>query len=398
MALETAAPSPNPHPRKIVRWYTGAAILLLNTLLLFVLINLLCWGVLEIHKRRSRPDYLTYSDSWYRNIYPSMSDSQWKELLREIKDRPFGYQPYTMVTETPYQGTYVNISDQGYRLIPQQGPWPLDPKNYNVLAFGGSSMFGYAVADDQTISAYMQPILQKSEGRRVCVYNFGQRACFSTQERILFEQLLRDGAKPNLVVFVDGLNDFLFAVEPTPLQQTQADLLAPQNQGSGHHLLEIWKSLPAGQMAQLLSKKILHPKPPPLADWSTVDPVAIDRYVWNKKAIEAICDSLGIAKAFIYQPAPIYHHGLTLKEADWDTPGDQWVIHGYPLMAQYIKDHDMGKDFLWLADMQQGIQTRLYVDKWHYTPEFAKQVAGEICNFLEKQKDIPTPQSAANAN
>ena len=378
MALETAVPSPNPHPRRIVRWYIGAAVLLLNTLLLFVVINLLCWGILEIHKLRARPAYLPYSDNWYRNVYPSMPDSEWKELLREVKDRPFGYQPYTMVTDLPYQGRYLNI--------PQQGPWPMDPKNYNVLMFGGSSVFGYAVADDQTIPAYMQPIIQKSEGRRVCVYNFGRRAYFSTAERILFEQLLRDGAKPNLVVFIDGLNDFLFAVEPTPLQQSQQELLTPPT--NGRRLLELCKSLPVGQMAQLLAKKFLHPKSPPLADWSAVDPVAIDRYVWNKKAIESLCASQGIANAFIFQPAPVYHHGLTLKDSDWDTPGDQWTIHGYPLMAKYIKDHDMGDDFLWLADMQEGIQTRLYVDKWHYAPEFSKQIAAEICKFLQKRNEL----------
>jgi hypothetical protein len=383
MALETAAPSTTTRPRRFVRWYIGAAILLLNTLVLFVLINLLCWGVLFIHGRRARPSYLTYSDNWYRNIYPSMPDAEWKEMLREVKDRPFGYQPYTMVTDLPYQGRYVNISTQGYRLIPNQGPWPMDPKNYNVLVFGGSSIFGYAVADDQTIPAYMQPILQKSEGRRVCVYNFGRRAYYSTVERILLEQLLRDGAKPNLVVFVDGVNDFLFAQEPTPLQQSQQELTAPPT--NGHRLLEIWHALPAGQLAQLLGKKFLHPKAPPIADWSEVDPVTIDRYVWNKKAIESICASQGIAAAFIFQPSPTYHHGLPLKDSDWDTIGDQWTVHGYPLVAQYIKNHDMGSDFLWLADMQEGIQTRLYVDKWHYTPEFAKQIAGEICRFLLKR-------------
>jgi hypothetical protein len=394
MAVATDASSTIARPKRIVRWYVGAAILLLNTLLLFVVLNLLCWGGLEIRKIRSRPSYLTYSDAWYRSVYPNMPDADWKELIRETKDRPFGFQRYTMFTEVPYRGRFVNISDQGYRLIPEQGPWPMDPRNYNVLTFGGSTMFGYAVADDQTIPAYMQLILRKSEGRNVCVYNFGRRAYFSTQERILFEQLLRDGAKPNLVVFMDGLNDFLFAVEPTFLQQSQDELLAPS--GNGSRLLGIWRSLPAGQMAQLLSEKLMHPKPPPLADWSEVDPAAIDRYVWNKKAIESICTSQGIAPAFIFQPTPTYHHDLKIKELDWDTPGDQWTIHGYPLMAQYVQHHEMGNDFLWLADMQQGIPGRLYVDKWHYTPEFSRQIAAEICNFIEKRKNAPVNQSAGS--
>ncbi len=369
-----------------MRWYIGAAIILFNTLLLFIVLNLICWGALALHKLRARPTYLTYSDNWYRTVYPTMADADWKELLKETKDRPFGFQAYTMFTEIPYQGRYVNISQQGYRLVPGQGPWPMNPKNFNVMIFGGSTVFGYAVGDDQTIPAYLQPIIQKSESRHVCVYNFGRRAYFSTQERILFEQLLRDGAKPNLVVCIDGLNDFLFAAEPSFLEQSQDELLAPQ--GAGHRLLGLWQSLPAGQLAQMLSKKFLPPKPAPIPDWSEVDPPAINRYVWNKQAIEAICASQDIGATFIFQPNPTYHHGLKLKDREWDTRGDQWTIHGYPLMAEYIKKHDMGKDFLWLGDIQTNPEKRLYVDKWHYAPEFARQIAEEIGKFLQKRNDV----------
>lgn len=388
MTVETVEPPSAVRQRSFARFYVGAAILLLNTLLLFVLLNLICWGILAVHQARARPSYLTYSDEWYRSVYPGMADSDWKELVKETKERPFAFAPYSMFIEPPFHGQYVNVSDQGFRLVPRQAPWPMDPKNYNVMTFGGSTMFGYAVSDDHTIPAYLQDILQKSQSRRVCVYNFGQRAYFSTQERIRFEQLLRDGAKPDLVVFMDGLNDFLFAVEPTFLQQSQDELLAPA--GDASRLLDIWHSLPAGQTAQLLSKKFLPPPnsaPPP--DWSAVDPVAIDRYVWNKKAIEAISAAQGIATVFIFQPMPTYNYGLTLDQHDWNGPGDQWVINGYPLMAKYVKNHDMGSDFLWLADIQKGNPNQLYVDKWHYSPEFSERIADEICKFLEKRGQLP---------
>jgi hypothetical protein len=391
MTVETAVSPPKPRQRRIARWYVGAAIMLFNTLLVFVLLNLALWPILSIHRSRARPSYLKYPDDWYRKVYPGLADSDWKEMVKESKDRPFEFGPYVMFTEPPYQGRYVNVSEQGYRLVPNQGPWPMDPKNYNVMTFGGSTMFGYAVSDEQTVPAYLQTILQNSGGRRVCVYNFGRRAYFSTQERILFEQLLRDGARPNLVVFMDGLNDFLFAEEPTFIQQSQDELLAPV--GGGTRFLEIWQSLPAGQAAQILSQKLVPPpKSPPPADWSKVDPVAIDRYVWNKKAIESISASMGIETVFVFQPTPIYKYVLTdaiLSESDFTDTGDECVIHGYPLMAQYVKDHSMGDDFLWLADIQQGASKRLYVDKWHYSPEFSKEIAGDIWGFLKQRKKMP---------
>ena len=85
-----------PKRPRIVRWYMGSAILLFNTLILFIVINLLCWAGLAIHAARARPAYLSYSDEWYRKTYAPMPDSEWKEMVRETKVRPFGFQPYTM--------------------------------------------------------------------------------------------------------------------------------------------------------------------------------------------------------------------------------------------------------------------------------------------------------------
>jgi lysophospholipase L1-like esterase len=391
MAVEPEAPPTGSRRPTFVRWYVGAATLLLNTFVLFAVLNLVLWPILGIRHFLARPSYLKYPDSWYRTVYPTMADPDWKELVRETKERPFNSEPYVMFTEPPYHGRYINVADQGYRLAPQQGPWPMDPKNYNVLTFGGSTMFGYGVADDQTIPAYIQGLLQSSTSRRVCVYNFGRRGYFSTQERILCEQLLRDGARPNLVIFLDGLNDFVFGVDPNSLPQNRDDSLTPPS--SGNQLVAFLESLPVGEVAQTLSRKYIpSPKSAPPLDWQTADPIAIDRYVWNKSAIGSICKSMGIATVFVFQPTPIYEYDLTghiLKITDWTLPGDQYTIRGYPLMAQYVKDHDMGDDFLWLADMQQGIHKLLYVDKWHYSPDFSRQIAGEICKSLEARKQGP---------
>ena len=46
----------------------------------------------------------------------------------------------------------------------------------------------------------------------MCVYNFGCGRYYSTQERVLFEQLVSSGAVPDLAVFLDGPDH---AADPT---------------------------------------------------------------------------------------------------------------------------------------------------------------------------------------
>ena len=48
------------------------------------------------------------------------------------------------------------------------------------------------------------------------VYNFGRGSYYSSQERILFEQLAVAGHVPDLAVFIDGGSDFVFAHTERP--------------------------------------------------------------------------------------------------------------------------------------------------------------------------------------
>src|SRR5579862_8265542 len=97
-AQNAATPQQRPRPR-IVRWYVTTAIILFNTVILFIVLNLVIWAGLKFHRRNQRPAYLTHSDTFYRKVYAPMPDDQWKELVREIKDRPFAFTPYEMFGE-----------------------------------------------------------------------------------------------------------------------------------------------------------------------------------------------------------------------------------------------------------------------------------------------------------
>jgi hypothetical protein len=374
-------------PPLVVRLYWGCARFLFNALVLFIILNLIIWaGSLVRRSRHTNPVEEKYSTDLMRKIYAPMSDDQWRLLLFETWHRPWIFEQFVQIKEAPFRGKYVNVSEQGYRVVPRQGPWPIDRGNYNVLILGGSTTFGYGVADDQTVPACMQEILSGRGGpKRVCVYNFGRSLYYSTPERILFEQLLLSGARPDLVIFIDGINDFntiddVFANTPHLTRAMEPDSgKALRNQS-----MEIFKSLPVGKLVDYLSWRFR--PPPPARNTEALLPGVVARYVWNKQAIESVAAANHVACIFVFQPSPLYGYDLKYHLFQGTALAlNRDSIAGYALMVQYVKDHPMGDDFLWLAEIQRGVEKPLYCDEAHYTAEFCRQIAQEIFKFLEKK-------------
>jgi hypothetical protein len=61
----------------------------------------------------------------------------------------------------------------------------------------------------------------------------------------------------------------------------------------------------------------------------------------------------------------------------------------YKYMRDVIQENPPKENFLWLADIQEGIQRSLYVDNLHYTAEFSKLLAKEIASYISERNLIP---------
>ena len=107
--------------------------------------------------------------------------TRFARLIRETWDRGLEYDPYTQYKELAYAGKLLTSPSQ-VRLSKNNGPWPPDPKNLNIFLFGGSTTFGYGVADDQTIASHLQQFFDGQSKREVKVYNFGS-GCFFRPRR-----------------------------------------------------------------------------------------------------------------------------------------------------------------------------------------------------------------------
>jgi hypothetical protein len=379
--------------RRVREWWGDVAILWLNACVLFVALNLVLWW---IHGGRSpRPEMGPIRATMARAM-PDLDAQALDQLIAETR-RTIAFAPYTDMTDPPSVGRFVNVDPVvGFRKSKNQAPWPPDARNSNVFVFGGSTTFGYGVADDYTIASYLQPLLPPTPpGRPARIYNFGHSGFYSTQERILFERLVVAGHRPDVAIFIDGLNDFA-ATQDEPMTANRLRYAFRMSDEG-----PLWTGLRAvpltttvlhvGRLLGLTKPiEIDEPETPPAYDDTGYLASILARYRRSKRAIEGIGAAHGIRTVFVWQPVPTYKFppGDAGKWVHAGGPG--WAQHGYPLVAQTLATEPMGGEFIWCADLAADGDERFYVDVVHYAPVLAERVARCIADgMLARRAPVP---------
>jgi len=123
------------------------------------------------------------------------------------------WSPYVYVRNPTFTGTVMSVDSAGHRVTPQ--PEGSGPRVVDVWFLGGSTTFGWFQRDSFTIPAVAARELQSAlaPGSRLRVTNFGAPGRVFTQEIIELMLQLRAGARPDAVVFYDGINDVMATVQ-----------------------------------------------------------------------------------------------------------------------------------------------------------------------------------------
>ncbi|MGC8657787.1 MAG: hypothetical protein ACP5U1_01810 [Desulfomonilaceae bacterium] len=379
--------------------YITTAIICFNVFLLFFVINMVFSGfndLKEYLRKRRIPTKSSYSlkadDPALQAVYPGLSQSQRSELIRESRSVEEGYAPFVQFKERPFRGKFVNVDPRGFRSINGKETWPVEKNVFNIFILGGSTAFGYGVADDQTIAGWLGKFLRTSENERLVVYNFGRCSYTSVQEGVLLQRLIFGGNIPDLVIFIDGLNDF---AHYNGLPGFTQELTKFMEEGDKPAWRKILLELPATKFflsarKSETSKEIQHPE--------LVIPSVISRYKTNKQIVRAIAEKFRIRCLFVWQPVPVYKYDQQyniFKSFDYNgfMP---YLRAGYETMAQQYATGQLGNNFLWLADMQKDLKQPLYVDAVHYSSEMNSMIARQISKALIQKGMIPHQSNLRN--
>lgn len=380
----------------ISRAYRPAALLFCNTLVLLVLLNALVSLLFHV-KDALFPEVTPGASAYHerlQSVYPGLSLDEIREIMAETWGRRVVYDPFAQFREAPFAGKYVNVHEAGFRAGRDQGPWPPAKDEMRIFMFGGSTLFGYGVRDEDTIGSHLQQFLRDQLKRKVSVYNFGQGSYFSLQERALWEQLLLAGHSPDTAIFFDGLNEFCQYTGEPAWSQAMRDFVNHQTNDWSQR----WISRTSlARLARGIGSRLGRSPEDgvPGADAAAgrhAEPglleAVCERYLGNKRLIEAAASAYGVRCVFVWQPIPTYRYDpsrhLFLREGV--SAPHRYAAPGYALMAARLADKRLGRNFLWLADIQQDRQEPLYVDQVHYTAGFSKTVAEAIGAWLISER------------
>jgi hypothetical protein len=394
--------------RRFRRLYRDAAVILLNTVVLLAAVNglLLIPIAIKDSTDRGKPaaEYQPSDPNRWaalEKVYPGFSRKEIQTLLTETYSRPLVYEPFTEFKERPYAGKFVNVDVNGFRLTKGQGPWPPDREKYfNIFLFGGSTTFGFGVPDDQTVASYLQTFLSNlSLTKEARVYNFGRGSYYSTQERILFEKMVAAGFRPDVAVFIDGLNDsHHYDDRPSSAERIESALEGRTAVACPNILVK----LPMVRATQAVSMRLgvwrnelarggeESARDRDACGSEAVLQNVVDRYVENKRIIETVAAAYGFRTLFVWQPVAVYKYDQRYNPFSADAHPRRACVEGaYQLMAEFAGRHPLGNDFLWGADIQEKLDEPLYVDSLHYSGKMSELFAQSIAGAMSERSLLP---------
>jgi hypothetical protein len=205
----------------------------------------------------------------------------------------------------------VHLREEGFRETRPGQPWPPDRTAQHVLFFfGGSTSFGSnarRLHDPRALGEL------RAKGCAVDVYNFGRPDYFSTQERILFEQLTNAGQVPDVALFFDGLNDFVHYDGRPAFTDALSDLMERERApGALGPATVMFLQLPLSRAIATLSRKLSPEGDAPEVPYD--DSRSIDQVIrrWTENApLRAIANEYGVEPLTVVQPVPTYGYDIS---------------------------------------------------------------------------------------
>lgn len=343
---------------------------------LFVIANLALGAVYTIrdggHDEQDA-GALQYANEQLRQAYPERTLQQIEDLLTETWSRPFECDAELGFRERPSQGQYVNVSDSGFRWNANEPLWPPAEEAYNIFVFGGSTVFGYGVADDETIASHLREILRETTDSPIEIYNFGAGNYFSDLDRKRLSLLIEEGYVPNLALFIHGSNEFTLE----PLFDVDDDNCEIDTDEGVH-----W--MPIIRLAETIRNIAIPPTRStnrvPSSSLEENARFVMERWLANVDDIRQIAHQNEFSVLFVWQPSPNYQYDLQYHLFSERASSEDKRL--YEMMATQQEQWSGRDDFLYLANLQTDFQQPLYVDRLHYNSFFSEAIANEIANYL----------------
>lgn len=342
------------------------------------------------------------------------ADYDVRHLIDEIgKADPIQYLPYVMWRRKPFDGDLINVEQTGLRRT-RGNSQHSDP--LQVWVFGGSTIWGWGVPDEQTIPSHLARLLNETWEVDSQVWNYGEDGFVSTQEVIQLLRVLQSGRRPDVVVFYDGANDATAAALWPSVPGTHHNLSSIRSklEGTGPSWSERARSLGLFRVARYALRQLgKDADSTPLAapanvrDEDSLARQALDVWLENRQIVVALGRTYGFVPVFTFQPI-LGSTGKPLDESEQRllatsmtrSTGPGLLVHE---RMRELLSHDLanGNETLTavydMSDVFQAVNEPLYLDWAHVSGDGNRIVAKRILDILQGEVCVDAPPRVGEA-
>jgi len=394
--------------KKGIKIYKAISLHTFNSIVLILLLNLILAGYFWIidtyfdNKPNADKRVLSHREK-YSDVeaYTIMTPEDVNRFLDEqdlMGSIGFQHEPWVQFRNPEFHGTYLNTDVRGFRKT--KDPESLEGDPIKIYVFGGSTTFGYGVADHYTIPSFIQTILERQyPNSSILVKNYGQGFYYSTQEMLLLISLIKENNIPHFVIFIDGANDthqLHFMHDQPNFTAIVKNLWNTRGNVSYSSTEKEYSWIPMIRLAKVISQKLGHTNPSiktQVSDYQTDmnniqrealieangPAYVVNRYKSNLRIIRSLCHEYGIKCCFVWQPMPFYKYDRSLHRTfPYDGPIPKHWSATYKTMKYYSSP-----DFLYLGEFLANVREKVFVDDVHYNEKFNSKIAAAICEFLK---------------
>lgn len=376
--------------QRIACLYRGAAILVLNTLVLLACLELGAIFVLTAESLFSGLAELPVIDPRVQLPYYTSQDwaaTYWQEF--SDADRR-NYHSWVIWRRAPFEGATININEEGIRHTPGAD---CSANSYRVFTFGGSAMWGEGSPDWGTLAAYLQAGLEALRDDPVCVVNFGESGYVSTHNLIELLTQLQHGNVPDLVIFYDGIGDVYAAyqsgqagVHMNP-SQIAAKLTEPQNR-----FVEWLKGSHSFSLLQRAVARLGREEKPVTYQTLGIDTESLgdsvaEVYLSNYEIVGALAQEHGFKYFFFWQPVvSVGDKQLTREEQDMRSGMDPALVN---LVGVVYRNIELAtpeyENLYYIGQAVEEQVSQIWIDWAHVTPVGNQLIAQEMLDAIRSR-------------
>jgi lysophospholipase L1-like esterase len=377
---------PMPQPRSAGKNILYTVITVLIVLVAVELgLHVIDWAATKVSKN---PEKIPW-----RGLYQGQ---KWAPTLaRESDGRAQIYHQYLTWISKPQKGRFVNLDPATGRKT--WNPANLKPSVITVFVFGGSAAWGYGARDDYTIPSQLSYRLNAADPH-YRVFNYGEPGYTFTQGLFYLIIKLRQGARPNFVIFYDGFNDVYGSYQSGQpgaqqnLAQLREKLEEKPRQLYWQAVKNWWE-----ENIYLYSKVWCRFFPRPEKHFREVGAGFTDQqlktlaagtvqyYTQSLELLDHLSQTYGFKYACFWQPALFTETKVLPQERRVDVrQEDKNFARLYRYTNQYLAQHPPSHLFFNLTDALSGRTQPCYVDLVHTTEKGYGLVADRIEKILRK--------------